>query len=412
LENNVPGKPNDVILNESNSLLEYKFSRAIDKLVNVDRPIIAYTTGHGELPPFRVADLLRTLVQGEQYEVGPLFLDSLVAIPQDVKAIIVAKPTKPFTDIEAFKLDQYVMNGGKVLWAVDAIGMSLDSLRGRNEFYPNPYDLGALETLFFRYGFRISEELVLDLNNTRIPITTSFVNGQPQIERFPFPYHVLAVPNGNHPIIKNLDPIDLRFPASVDISVDGGGAIEKTVLLTTSERSRFQRLPSGVDLDVQKFSLETERFNKGKQNLAVLLEGTFSSPFENRIGEEQRSVLRQVGNDYKAESVPTRMIVVSDGDILANSMTPEGEPRPLGFNAFEGYQFDNKTLLVNMLEYLLDDEGVITARGKEVKLRLLNRDAAVAESTKWQVINIALPIVFLLLFGLVYNYVRRAKYAK
>jgi len=154
------------------------------------------------------------------------------------------------------------------------------------------------------------------------------------------------------------------------------------------------------------------RFNKGKQNLAVLLEGTFSSPFANRIGEEQKAVLNQIGNEYRSESVPTRMIVVSDGDVMSNSMTQEGEPRPLGFNAFERYQFDNKTLMINMLEYLLDDSGVITARGKEVKLRLLNRDAAVAESTKWQIINIALPIVFLLLFGLVYNYIRRAKYAK
>lgn len=412
LEKPVPGIPNDVIVNKANSLLEYKFSNAIQKLVTSARPIIAFTTGHGELPPVRVADLLQELVRKQQFEVGPLSLDSVTYIDQRIEVLIVAKPTRGFSDKEAFKLDQYVMNGGKILWCIDPIGVGLDSLRGRNEYFPEPYDLGELETLFFRYGFRINQDMVLDLLNSRIPITTSMVNGNPQIERFPFPYHVMSIPNGDHPIIKNLDPIDLRFPASIDLSVEEEGQLKKTVLLTTSDNARYQRLPSAIDLDMQKYSLERDRFDKSDLVLGALLEGTFTSPFANRLSSENKAVLDQLGQSYRAESVPTRMVVVADGDLLSNSISPDGEPRPLGYNAFEDYQFDNKTFAVNAIEYLLDDKGVITARGKELRLRMLNPERAVAETTKWRVVNIVLPLVFLLLFGLAYTFIRRRRFSK
>ncbi|MEM9835035.1 MAG: gliding motility-associated ABC transporter substrate-binding protein GldG [Bacteroidota bacterium] len=410
LENETPGIPRDIVLNKANALLEYKFSRAIDRVVNDDRPLLAFTTGHGELPPIRTADLERTL--REQYQVGRLNLDSVALIPQEVNLLMIAKPTQPFSQKDAFKLDQYIMNGGKVLWSMDAIGMHLDSMRTRNEFYPAPYDLGSLTDLFFRYGFRINEDLVQDLVNTRIPIAVSRVNGQPAIEKFPFPYHVLSLPNGPHPVIKNLDPIDLRFASSLDLSVEAPGDIGKTVLLTASDRARFQRFPSAIDLDMAKYKLELDRFNKPGLPIAALLEGTFTSPYANRMSAENLEVLREMGQEYRSTSIPNRMIIVSDGDWLVNSVTTNGEVRPLGYNTYEGYQYDNKTLALNMIEYLLDDQGVITARGKEVKLRMLNRDAAAAEAGFWRFLNIGFPLVFLALFGLLYNYLRRRKYAR
>ncbi|PHI18852.1 gliding motility-associated ABC transporter substrate-binding protein GldG [Lewinellaceae bacterium SD302] len=410
LENDSPGVPQEVILNKANALLEYKFSSAIEKLVSVRRPLIAITSGHGELPPIRTSDIEKTL--REQYEVGHLDLDSVGLIPNDVDLLIIAKPTEPFNDKDAFKIDQYIMNGGRVLFSVDAVAMALDSLRGRNEFFPEATDLGKLEDLFFRYGFRLNQDLVLDLVNTRIPIRTSTVNGQPQIEKFPFPYHVLALPNSTHPIVKNLDPIDLRFPSSIDLDVETNTELKKIPLLTSSDRSRYQRLPSAIDLDVQKYSVDLDRFDKEGLVMAALLEGPFQSPYANRISSDNLEVLKQIGQEYQSEIANNRVIIVSDGDLLSNGVSPDGEVRPLGLNVFEGYQFDNKTLVQNMVEYLLNDQGVILARGKEVKLRLLNRDAAAAEAGFWRSLNIALPLGFLLLFGLVYNYVRRRRYAK
>ncbi len=408
LENETPGVPKEVIINKASALLEYKLTAAIQRVVSDKRPLVVFTEGHGELPPIRTADLERNL--RTSYEVGRLHLDSMSYIPNEIEVLIVAKPTLPFDAKDAFKMDQYIMNGGKVLWAIDPIAMHLDSLRSRPDFYPAPFDLGALEDLFFRYGFRLNQDLVQDLVNTRIPITVTQVNGQPAIEKFPFPYHVLSLPNGKHPIIKNLDPIDLRFPSSIDLSLETGKDLEKTVLLTASDRARYQRLPSAVDLNMQKFSLELEYFNKPGLVLGALLEGQFNSPFANRLTAENKAVLQDLNRDYLAKSVPTRMIVVSDGDWLANSITTDQQIRPLGFNAFEGYQYDNKTLALNMIEYLRDDAGVITARGKEVKLRLLNKDVALAETAYWRLLNIVLPLVFLAIFGLLFNYLRRRAY--
>lgn len=410
LETETPGIPTDVILNKANALLEYKFSSAIERLTDFRRPLIAFSTGHGELPPIRTADLEQTL--RERYEVGRLDLDSVVAIPQEIKAFIVAKPTRPFDARDAFKLDQYVMNGGKIFWAIDPIMMSLDSLRGRNEFYPNPNDLGEVEDLFFRYGFRLNQNLVLDLFNTRIPIQVGTAGGQPRIEKFPYPYHVLSLPGGKHPIVKSLDPIDLRFPSSIDLSVGGAEGIEKTVLLTSSDRARIQRLPSAIDLDVQKYSLDLERFDESGLVMGALLEGTFNSPFANRLSTENLDLLRQIGQDYQASVADNRMVIVADGDLFSSSITRDGNVRPLGYNAFEDYQFDNKTFVLNALEYLINDEGVIAARGKEVKLRLLDRDLAREEAGIWRVVNIGLPLLFLVLFGVAYHFIRRRRYAK
>lgn len=408
LENETPGVPREVILNKAAALLEYKLSSAIERVVSDKRPLVVFTEGHGELPPIRTADLERTL--RNSYEVGRLHLDSMSYIPNEIEVLIVAKPTLPFDAKTGFKLDQYIMNGGKVLWAIDPVGMHLDSLRNRPDFYPAPYDLGSLEDLFFRYGFRLNQDLVQDMQNTRIPITITQVNGQPAIEKFPFPYHVLSIPEGNHPVIKNLDPIDLRFPSSIDLSLETGNDLQRTILLTASDRARFQRLPSAVDLNMQKYSLEMEYFNKPGLVLGALLEGQFNSPYANRLTEENQAVLREIGRDYLPKSLPTRMIIVSDGDWLSNSITTNQEIRPLGYNAFENYQFDNKTLALNMIEYLRDDQGVISSRGKEVRLRLLNKDLAQAQTGYWRLLNIVLPLVLLALFGLLFNFLRKRRY--
>ena len=409
LEASLPGMSEARRINKAESLLEYNFSRAIEGLTNDDKPLIGFLVGHGTTAPVNTIDLVRTL--REDYDLGPVDLDSFALIPPDIKLLIVPKPTVAFTDFEAFKLDQYVMHGGKVIWAIDQVAMDLDSLQGRNEYYPVPRQLG-LEDLFFRYGFRMPPVLALDLASTQISMVTSRGTDGPNIQLVPFPYHVKAIPQADHPIVKNLDPIDLRFPTVLE-AVNDDPRVQRTTLLQTSPRSRRKRLPAPIDLDAQKYSVDLDRFNEDGLPLAFLLEGIFTSPYANRLRAEDEQVMRSNGLDYRAESVPTGMIVIADGDVLGN---PSGDDRnpyyPLGFNKFEKFQYANKTLMLNAVEYLLDPDGVIGARGKEVRLRLTDKEAAVADATKWRLLNIGLPLVLLGSFGWLFNFLRKRRYAR
>ena len=395
-------------LNQAESLLEYQLSRAIAGLTATDRPVIAFTRDHGELPNAQFADLVSEL--RKDYEIGPLYLDSVSLVPDQIDLIVVAKPTLPFSDTAAFQLDQFVMRGGKIVWAIDAVAMDFDSLRATGEAFPQLRALG-LENLFFRYGFRLGNQLVLDLANSPIPIATSQGPNGPQVNLVPFPYHVTALPAANHPIVDHLDAVDLRYPTLLE-PVGSSEAAQTTTLLSSSTNARRQRLPSAIDLDAQKFSVELERFNEANLPLAFLIEGTFTSPFTNRLGRGQQELLERAGQAYRAESVPTAMVVISDGDVLANSVTRRGEVGTLGINRFSGIPYANKTFLLNAISYLLDPNGSITSRGKQTTLRLLDRSRAQSEATYWRVLNVVVPLVALLVFGLLSTYLRRRRYAR
>ncbi|NJC25205.1 gliding motility-associated ABC transporter substrate-binding protein GldG [Neolewinella antarctica] len=405
----LPGMGEAQRLNQAESLLEYNFSRAIEGLTNNDKPLVGFTVGHGELPKVRTSSLYSSLQ--EDYDLGPVNLDSFATISTEIKLLIVAKPTVPFSEFDAFKLDQYVMNGGKVIWAIDAVAMDLDSLQGRNEFYPGSRQTG-LEDIFFKYGFRLPPTLALDLSSTRISIVVGQGPGGPNIQPVNFPYNVKAIPQGGHPIIKNLDPIDLKFPTVIESVNDADNKVKKTVLLQTSPRSRRKRLPAPIDLDAQKYDVDLDRFNENALPLAYLLEGTFTSYYANRLKRENEDALREGGIDFKAESVPTRMIIVADGDVMSNELSKDYIYHPLGYNIYDKFQYANKTFLLNAIEYLLDPDGVIGARGKEVRLRLTDKEAAVADATYWRLINVGLPLVLLALFGFVFNYLRKRRYAR
>lgn len=410
LENEVPGMPQEVVLNNSISLLEYKFANAIQKLRNPEKPPIVFTTGHGELIPLETADLERTL--RTFYDTGRLHLDSVVSLSQEIAALVIAKPTRPFSEKDKFKIDQYIMNGGKVLWLLDALRVDLDSLRRPDGYVPVEYDLN-LDDLLFRYGIRIQPNLVLDMQCTRIPLATGVMGNAPQFDYKKYPYHPVVTPASGHPVVKGLGPVNLFYPSSIDTSVRTKTEVRKTPLLSSSERSMLQFPPLRMDFEFLRYELDPERFNKGRQPVAMLLEGTFPSMYENRVTETMLAGLQQLDLEYKAESVGNRMIVVADGDVARNNVNWEKQSfSPLGYNEFERYRFANKDFVINALEYLLDDRGVIEARGKEVKLRLLDQAQARAETTKWRLINILAPLVFLGLFGLGYNYVRRRRYAK
>lgn len=390
--------------------MEYKFANAIQKLEldQNNKPPILFTAGHGELGALETADLRTTL--STYYSTGYVILDSLPQIPTDVAALVVAKPTFPFSEKDKFKIDQYVMNGGKVLWLIDPVNVSLDSLRGKNEYFPIDYQLN-LDDLLFTYGIRLNPNLALDMRCTQIPQVTGVLGNAPQFENFDYPFHLVAVPRSNHPVVKSLGPINMRYASTLDTTAQLRTPHKKTILLETSENSSIRFLPFKLDFEFLKYDLDPSKFKKQFLPLAMLIEGEFPSAYKNRVTEGMKAGLEEMGTPYQEQSVPTRMIIVADGDMARNPVNRKNNSHgPLGYNEFVNFTFANKDFVVNAIEYLIDDIGVIEARSKEVKLRLLNKAKAEAETSTWQFINLVVPLVLLGLFGLVYNWLRRRRY--
>lgn len=397
-------------LNKAVRFLEYKLSNAIQQLQKAEKPAIVFTAGHGELDRYETADLERSL--REYYNTGRLVLDSVPYIDPKINVLVVAKPRGAFSDKDKFKLDQYVMQGGRLLWLLDAVRVDLDSLNKRKEYMPQEYALN-LEDLLFRYGTRIQPNLVLDMQCTGIELVTGQMGDQPQMQLFEYPYHVVVTPNSAHPVVKNLGPINLLYPSAIDTTVRTKTNIKKTTLLASTPRSRYQLLPVRMDFNFLRYPLDPAKFDKGAQPLGILLEGVFPSMYENRVTQEMRDGLAELGTPFKAQSPQSRMIVVADGDIAKNGFNREtGEVIPLGFNRFVRFTFDNKDFLLNAIEYLLDDSGVVEARGKQVDLRLLDTARAQQERGKWRFINLGIPLLLLALFGGVYQFVRHRRFGR
>lgn len=408
LENNTPGMNPEIVINNSVSLLEYKITNAINKLRTVIKPIAVYTTGHGELTATQTADFDSELVK--TYDINRINLDSVVQINPEIDILIVAKPLMPFSDKDNFKIDQFVMNGGRVLWMLDKVNASLDSMRITGTQVPIPMELN-LESLLFKYGARIQPNLVLDLECTPIPLQTGVLGGKPQLELFPWYYNPRVASRSNHPIVKSIDRVNLFFANRIDTIETRKGNVHKEILLTTSEYSRFQRVPVNLTFEVLREQPNPKLFDKPFLPVAVLMEGVFPSFFENRVTEGMQRTLSELKMDFKSLSEPTRMIVIADGDIAVSRLDHKTQkPQQLGLNPFDGYRYANKQFLLNCIDYLYDDKGVIEARGKDVKLRLLNKVKAKEEKTKWQLVNILLPIILLGVFGFCYNWLRRKRY--
>jgi ABC-2 type transport system permease protein len=238
------------------------------------------------------------------------------------------------------------------------------------------------------------------------------VGNSPQFDLFPWYYHPAVLPNGKHPIVKNLDRVDLHFCSSID-TIRTKTPVKKTVLLASSKYSRLQFSPISLNFDILKYEPDPTKFNKGIQPVCVLLEGIFPSGFENRVSEEMQDGLKKMGMEYRVVSEPTRMLVVSDGDVAANYVRDAAQKQwlPLGYNHMDNATYANKELMLNAVEYLIDPTGVIEARTKEVKLRLLDTVRAKQQSTAWRALNLGAPLVLLGLFGWFFNWRRKKRYA-
>lgn len=409
LQDDIPGADKEVILNNSISLLEYKLADGIQKIQRQTRQVVAFTSGHGELNQLQTASFEKDL--SNAYAINRINLDSIVRIPKEIKVLIVAKPTIPFSEVHLFMLDQYIMHGGHVLFLVDPLKVSLDSINQRRNYIPPPNDLG-LDPLFFKLGARVNPDLVLDLQCTRIPMVVGMQGDKVQTELFPWYYHPLISSMSDHPITKNLDRIQLEFPGNLD-TIQTATPIKKTILLTSSAYSRIQMTPVRLNFDILQEAPDPKLFNKGPQAFAVMLEGQFQSLYQNRLSNEQLAVIEKTGQPFKASGDSSKVLIVTDGDIIKNLVnSTSGETAPLGFNKYENTTFTgNRDFLLNAIEYMLDESGVLEARSKDIKLRLLNTVKAQEEGMKWRLINILGPLVILGLVGWVYQYLRRRKFA-
>ena len=401
-------KAPEVTLNNSVSLIEYNLANAMQKLLRFKKPTVAFLEGHGELGAKAVEDIARDL--SRFYVMERFDLTDNLYIPPRVDVLIIAKPTQKYEEVDKFKIDQYVMNGGKVLWLIENLNAELDSLMTGGKHLAMDYSLN-IEDLLFKYGVRINYDLVQDVQCTQIPLTLSKDRQMSLFDWTFFP--VVTSPNNDHPVSKNLDAILFRFAGSIDTIRTKKEKIKKTILLQSSPNTRVLGTPAMIDVSQVKEKPLKESFNSGSQILAVALEGEFPSPFKNRLSPNTIAMIDTLEDvSFKEKSNPTKMVVISDGDIIQNEIDrASGRANPLGYYKFSKQNFANKDLLLNAVEWLNDENGIIEARSKDLKLRLLDDQRVKVEKTKWQLINIVLPILLLLLFGGFYNWIRKKKYA-
>ncbi len=415
LESLLPGSNEDETINNSISLLEYKMTNAIQKINQDNRKNIIFTSGNGELDAKQTAKLRTSL--RSYYNIASVNLDTVVAIPPAIDLVVVAKPQTEFDNKVLFKIDQYIMNGGKVIWLVDPLKVDVTKINGalstENKFYvPEPYPLN-LNDIFFKYGVRINPNMVLDLECTAIPQVTGMQGDKVQTSLFKYFYHPLVSSTGDHPIIKNIDRINMFFPASID-TIKTKTPVTKTVLLQSSPYSRFQLTPARLNFEILKYDPDISKFNKGRQNLGVLNEGVFESFFKNRVNQESLESLKQIGVDFKTQSVPTKQLFVTDGDFIKSKVNPvTNEVSPMGLNEWERkVYYGNEDFILNAVEYMMDENGVLASRSKEVKLRLMDVMKIRNEKGFWQFINLGLPLILLAVFGFLFNFLRKRRYAK
>lgn len=406
-------KSAEAALNESIALLEYNMANAIQKLQRDSKPQIAFLEGHGELVEKEVADMAATL--SKYYVVNRLDLTERLAIPQKYSAVVIARPTQKFEESNKYKLDQYIMNGGRVLWLVEHLASDLDSLRA-GKFVATDMALN-LEDMLFKYGVRINFDLIQDVQCTKIPLVVGqdqAGNATQTVLRNWIYSPVLTQHSQTHPITKNLDAVLSHFAASIDVIQTKGANVQPAILLSSSPYSRSISTPIEVSIMRDTKRPDPKKFeNSGNIPIAVALEGEFVSPFKNRLAFETKAMIDSIEEfTDRTLSVPTKMVVIADGDIIRNDVDPtNGQVQPLGYYKFTKETFANRDLLFNAIEWLTDDAGIIAARSKDVKLRLLDKERVKVEQTKWQLLNLAIPIGSILLFGIVYNVIRRRKYA-
>jgi ABC-2 type transport system permease protein len=398
-------------INSAEAMMEFKFADAIHKLAQPEKPMVAYSTGNGEPGDVRSYDLANNVLLKE-YNLKTLNLNTQAVIPDTFKLLLIVKPAIKFTDEEKLKIDQFVMRGGKLLLFIDKLEAELDSLKSmNNQVVAYDRNLG-LDDLLFKYGARINNDLLMDLQCDYLPFVT---NGSGQMEFLRWNYFPLFESKSNHPINKNIGLVSGQFVNSVD-TVEAEG-IKKTILLSSSPNSRIIATPAIISGKENVNAPEDDKFKKANIPVAVLLEGKFQSLYNNRLSQAMNDSLQQYGYDFLPQSFTEgKIIVVADGDMVLNATDKNG-PLPMGVNRYTAgtqyeYQFANKDFLQNCLDHLVNQSGLSEARAKDYTLRLLDTKKVTAQKTTWQAINIGAPVLLVVLFAVLYQWRRKRKYTK
>ncbi len=399
LKGNKAGSPAEEI-NQSIEGIEFEVARAISKLFNTDRKRIGMVTGHGELDSLNIASINNDML-GEYDVFSTKLSDREIS---KYNALLIAKPTKKFSQTDKFALDQYIMRGGTVLLLIDKLDANMDSA-SREDYFALPYNLD-LDDQLFKYGVRINPDLVQDRTAGFYPVVTSQRGGKPQFTAMDWPFFPLVNHYADHPITRNLDAVLTRFASSID-TVKAPG-IRKTPLILTSAQSRTLTAPVKVSVNDLRKPVADAQYSRSFIPVGYLLEGKFSSLYKNRFLPDG-----VVKADFREVSIPTKVIVISDGDVIRNEVNfRTRQPRPLGFDPSTNYTFANRDLLLNALAHLVHENGLIQVRGKQVKIRPLDKARIKNSHVRWQLINLVLPLGILLCYGLLRSYWRRKRFAR
>ncbi len=395
--------------NVNNSLqsLEYELTNAIQKLSRDKKPEIAFIEGHGELNEYQLMDISSVL--SEYYTVKTGKIGGKPGILDNFKAVIIAKPMQKFSEKDKFVIDQYIMKGGNVMFLIDGTDTNIDSLFISSYTMALPLDLN-LDDMLFQYGIRVNKDLLLDKFSSPIGITVQGPDGKPYIKNYPWYYFPVIVSDNKHVISKYLNYIKTEFVSTLD-TVGADKNLKKTVLLGSSEYTKNDPIPARISLEQVNHMPSDNLMRGGRKNLAVLTEGRFTSVFKNRPIEKYFPNLRY--SDVITESKPAKIIAVSDGDIIRNEVSPDGKPYPLGFDRFTRHLFKgNKEFILNAVNYLCDDGGLMTIRSRELKMRLLNHEKVKNNRFFIQSVNVVLPVLSVIIFGLAVYFVRKKRYTR
>ncbi len=383
-------------LNQSYENVEYELAIAIQKLTNTTKKKLGLLSEFTNLQPINFAGLINTLQ--EYYD---LYIIDSKKSPSfaGLDALIVPKPDKPVDDSTKAKIDQYIMNGGRVLFFVD--GLKVDSV-GLEGSFAQPLDVN-LDDMLFKYGVRINKNIVKDgLNAAIIPMVVGNMGDKPNIQPMPYRYFPLINNFSNSLITKNIDMVYTKFTASID-PVNGNDGLKKTPLLQTSQYTKVLNAPALITYNEARTDTDETEYQGGVKTVAYLIEGTFKSILQKSF----------TNSEIKTTSVPTKILVCSDGDIIVNEIDRKtGNPYPMGFDRFSQHQYGNQDFVINTLNYLLDEQGLLTAKSKSVGLRPLDKLKVNNQKTKWQLINIVLPLILLLIFGFLRFYYVKNKYTQ
>ena len=414
------GTHHEKVLNNSIENIEFEFINAFNKLINDYKPNIAFLTGNGQLNGSEILSIkyglnntsesLSKYYTINEFNIKDWTVDSgktnFSIKDQQTKinrfdVLIIAKPTIPFNKLEKLLLDQYIMNGGKILWLIDGVSMDMDSLKNNQAFsMAIPKNLN-IDDMLFKYGVRINHDLIMDIQCDKIPVITNFNINQTSKSLFPWFYNPLIISKNNHPITKNIDAIKTSFISTIDTI--RSSKVHKQIILKTSPYTKLVYSPHRVSLNILEEKGSIEKYNDGPLNTGVILSGKFKSFFENSVPLKS--------NKIKKESVETEMIFFSDGDIIKNDVNSNNKPYEIGYNPFSKEIFQgNKQLIINSIHYLTGNKKLLDLRRNNFKIRLLDKKEISVNKIKWQILNIFFPLIIVLIFGLIFNLIRNKQF--